>query len=618
MTPRFSKFYALTLASVLGLWEADSAHAQVRENVPFMHDTADSIADLRTFKVAPGLDDAVVRVLGYATVGDHVGVSYRYDAGCVDSDTAGTVLVPDAGSGCWRIIYPDPGRVDVRYFGVVSSPEIGGCTGATDNQTALQRAADAKVPLLFPGSEDGNILTYCTAASFKPTVGFAGTGSTVTRLRAMATFTGDMLVDFVDLNESVQNFEDIDLDGADIIDHVLSTSDLSHANGGSGLHTFTRLKLRRGNDYQVDFPDTVGASGMETVGSVWTDVEIVGSDIMHLGVASDDITFIGLRVLLEGGASTVPIRISGPINTRFFGTYIGVFGDHDISGTDVTKSLIHIDTGGDQHIWEGLFLELFADLDNSVAIFTLIDYPPGVRLSNMRLIDNGNAVTNVNAVIEARPSGGTGHVDTPLDVSSINGFGAIDHLLHVFVQSAFYTSAQFPVRVDGVDDWAWGSLVGFRTNSDNTGGNDVVYLTGRHHDVVLDHGIEVASGPAISMRHRKPMIVANGNLDLIGANAAVARFTCPYDQTDIQEVVSVINGALTTGDATLTTAIAGTGVTGGVITITQSGSAAGDIDTATPTALNRCIKGQLVTVTVGGTNDAAVTGNVEIHFAPAA
>lgn len=82
----------------------------------------------------------------------------------------------------------------------------------------------------------------------------------------------------------------------------------------------------------------------------------------------------------------------------------------------------------------------------------------------------------------------------------------------------------------------------------------------------------------------------------------------------IKNVRSVLLGAaLTTGNATLTAKIATVAVTGGVITITQAGSAIGDIDLATPSALNRFAAGDFVEVTTGGTN-AATAAYAEVTF----
>jgi hypothetical protein len=73
----------------------------------------------------------------------------------------------------------------------------------------------------------------------------------------------------------------------------------------------------------------------------------------------------------------------------------------------------------------------------------------------------------------------------------------------------------------------------------------------------------------------------------------------------VTKIWSIIEGVLTTGDATLTAKINGTGITTGVLTITQSGSAAGDVDSAVPTALNVVAAGDKLSLTVGGSNATA-------------
>lgn len=101
--------------------------------------------------------------------------------------------------------------------------------------------------------------------------------------------------------------------------------------------------------------------------------------------------------------------------------------------------------------------------------------------------------------------------------------------------------------------------------------------------------------------------------NLTGAGAAVAYMVLPVDCT-ITRLRSALGGALTVGNATVTAAIAGTPVTNGALTITQAGSAAGDVDIATPTAANAGTAGQLLTLTVGGTNTAAVGAFVIVEL----
>ncbi len=94
-----------------------------------------------------------------------------------------------------------------------------------------------------------------------------------------------------------------------------------------------------------------------------------------------------------------------------------------------------------------------------------------------------------------------------------------------------------------------------------------------------------------------------------GGDAAVIRIVAPFAFTLKRIDTVLLGGALATANFTLTAAIAGVGVTDGVVTVTQSGSAAGDKDSATPSALNTGAQGATITLTGGGTS----TGNRTIN-----
>lgn len=94
---------------------------------------------------------------------------------------------------------------------------------------------------------------------------------------------------------------------------------------------------------------------------------------------------------------------------------------------------------------------------------------------------------------------------------------------------------------------------------------------------------------------------------LVGSNTY--RAPCPVDGK-VVKIYSSLGGALATGDATLTGKINSTAITDGALTITQSGSAAGDVDSATPSAANTVAAGDNLAVTVGGTNTNAVEAAV--------
>jgi hypothetical protein len=107
------------------------------------------------------------------------------------------------------------------------------------------------------------------------------------------------------------------------------------------------------------------------------------------------------------------------------------------------------------------------------------------------------------------------------------------------------------------------------------------------------------------------------DIDLVGANTEVKRVVSPIAGT-IDKIYSVIDGALTTGDATLTAKIGATAITTGAIIVTQAGSAAGDVDSVEPSAANVLAAGNVLSITVGGTNDAAKLGHVIFLITPSA
>ena len=71
---------------------------------------------------------------------------------------------------------------------------------------------------------------------------------------------------------------------------------------------------------------------------------------------------------------------------------------------------------------------------------------------------------------------------------------------------------------------------------------------------------------------------------------------------------TVINNAITVGDAAITFELGGTAITGAGITIANAGSAAGTVDSSVPTALNVVTEGQAIEcITDGGSTDACIT-----------
>jgi hypothetical protein len=126
----------------------------------------------------------------------------------------------------------------------------------------------------------------------------------------------------------------------------------------------------------------------------------------------------------------------------------------------------------------------------------------------------------------------------------------------------------------------------------------------------LETGIADLSGVTSAATARSNIGAGKGTISLrvdslVGTNTY--RVPAPDYAITITKIKSVINAALATGDATLTAKINASAITTGVVTITQSGSAEGDQDEASPTAANVTDGADdLLAVTVGGTNSSDI------------
>ena len=83
-------------------------------------------------------------------------------------------------------------------------------------------------------------------------------------------------------------------------------------------------------------------------------------------------------------------------------------------------------------------------------------------------------------------------------------------------------------------------------------------------------------------------------------STAWSTFVAIPDGGKVIKIFTAIKNAISTANAALTFEIGGTAITGGGITVTQSGSAAGDIDTAEPTALNEVSEGGSIEMITSG------------------
>ena len=88
-------------------------------------------------------------------------------------------------------------------------------------------------------------------------------------------------------------------------------------------------------------------------------------------------------------------------------------------------------------------------------------------------------------------------------------------------------------------------------------------------------------------------------------STAGSTFVAVPDGGTIVKIMTVLQGAISGGNAAITFEIGGTAVTGGGITVAHSGSAAGTVDSAEPTAANRVEEdGTIEMITDGGSTGA--------------
>ena len=108
----------------------------------------------------------------------------------------------------------------------------------------------------------------------------------------------------------------------------------------------------------------------------------------------------------------------------------------------------------------------------------------------------------------------------------------------------------------------------------------------------------------------------NLNVTMADVSTAASVWVVAPVACTFTKLYSVINGAIATADAVITTEIGGTLVTNGGLTITQSGSAAGDVDSGTPTALNILTAGQALEIITSGASTNTIISTFTVELTP--
>ena len=88
-------------------------------------------------------------------------------------------------------------------------------------------------------------------------------------------------------------------------------------------------------------------------------------------------------------------------------------------------------------------------------------------------------------------------------------------------------------------------------------------------------------------------------------STASSTFVAVPDNGKIIKIITALQGAITSVNAGISFEIDGTAITGGGITVAYSGSAAGDVDTAVPTAANDVLEGGTIEMITNGASSGA-------------
>lgn len=97
------------------------------------------------------------------------------------------------------------------------------------------------------------------------------------------------------------------------------------------------------------------------------------------------------------------------------------------------------------------------------------------------------------------------------------------------------------------------------------------------------------------------------------SSAAVVYLPSPVAGT-ISKITTIINGAIATANAVLTGRIGSTAITNGAVTIPFSGSAAGQVNSATPTALNTVAVGSNINFTANNASTNTVRATIVVEI----
>lgn len=127
---------------------------------------------------------------------------------------------------------------------------------------------------------------------------------------------------------------------------------------------------------------------------------------------------------------------------------------------------------------------------------------------------------------------------------------------------------------------------------------------------------EAAASDSITTKayvDKKPIYLTGIITDI---STAASHFVVSPIAGTIDKIYSTIDNAITVANAALSFEIAGTAVTSGGITVATASSAAGDVDSATPSAENAVTAGQAIEMITDGGSTTACRATITFVITP--
>lgn len=160
------------------------------------------------------------------------------------------------------------------------------------------------------------------------------------------------------------------------------------------------------------------------------------------------------------------------------------------------------------------------------------------------------------------------------------------------------------------------------SGADQTWVNKIVYVVDNDTVALVDPGNGVKAGVClivdnatcvwvwVGVEKALPGEIKSLSVYIPDVSTASTKYIVSPFAGDIIAITSIIEGTIATADDTLSSTIGGVAITGGDVTIAFTGSAAGDIDSATPSAANTVAIGDYISVATDGASTNAIGATV--------